>query len=170
MENLFAPDPWIRLPLYVVLGIVTEVIFTGVWDLINPNYLHSWIHKNLDGHKPNPVRRDPRAMGYTFLWMIPIYMLLLGFEPISAALADLAWPLRGIIYLAIFYLGEYSTGALIKKITGYNPWDYSYSRYSLHGHIRWDFAPYWFGFCLFVEYLSQKFILLTPAIKAAFLS
>jgi hypothetical protein len=168
METLFAPDPWVRLPLYSALGLLTEVLFTGITDLIYPNFLQSWNVKNLDGHKPNSVRRDPRAVGYTFLWMVPIYATLIVIEPLSQWLQDVPMLARGLIYLALFWIGEYFSGALIKKISGYNPWDYSYSRFSVHGHIRWDFGPLWYGFTLMLEYFSHKFIALTPAVKAVF--
>lgn len=168
MEMTFDPDFWIRLPLYAALGIMTEVLFTGTCDLINPHYLQSWRAKNLDAPMPDPVRRNPKAVGYTFLWMIPLYALLIVIEPLSYFFRDVPFLARGLIYLAAFWIGEYVTGALLRAVTGYNPWDYSYSKYSLHGHIRWDFGPFWYGFTLLVEYLSQRFIALTPAIKAVF--
>lgn len=168
MDNLFAPDPLVRIPLYVMLGLMTEVLFTGIADLINPMFLQSWNTKTLDKTRPAVTRRDPRAMGYTFLWMIPLYAALIVIEPLSQWLAPLPIWVRGVVYLAVFWTGEYIGGALIKAVSGYDPWDYSYSRYSVHGHIRWDFAPVWYSFTLLVEMLSRKFIALTPALKVVF--
>ncbi|MDO8518542.1 MAG: hypothetical protein Q7T11_00065 [Deltaproteobacteria bacterium] len=156
-----------RIPLYMSLGLVTEVLFTGFVDLAAPRFLESWRVKNPDPrNRAAPSRSDPRAVGYTFLWMIPCYALLVFLEPLTAWLS--AWPLwlRGFVYLPLFWMGEYTTGFLIKKISGYCPWDYSYSKYSLHGYIRWDFGPLWYAFTLIVDIFSRKFILLTPAIKA----
>ncbi len=165
---MFYPDLWVRMPLYIALGIVTEVLFTGIADLIHPHFLQSWNAKDLEKRPPTVVRRDPRAMGYTFLWMIPIYMLLAFLEPVSLALSDVPWVIRGVIYVIGLWIVEYTAGALIKKLVGHDPWDYSYSRFSFHGHIRWDFAPLWFVFTLTAEYMSHKFVQLTPAIKNLF--
>ncbi|MDO8493848.1 MAG: hypothetical protein Q7S68_00730, partial [Deltaproteobacteria bacterium] len=128
MEGLFYPDPLVRLPFYICAGLLAEVLFTGIADLIAPQFLHSWKAKNID-YTSTSGRRDPRAMGYTFLWMIPIYGLLIFIEPTSILLAD--WPLwlRGFVYLGGFWIAEYVTGFLIKNLTGYCPWDYSYSKW-----------------------------------------
>lgn len=164
MTTLFAPDVLLRLPLYSALGLVAEVLFTGVVDLINPGFLQSWNAKELVPRVPD--RRDPRAVGYTFLWMVPLYALLVFVEPLARGLAD--WPLwaRGFVYLPLFWIGEYLSGALIKKLVGRCPWDYSYSRWSVHGFIRWDYAPIWYAFTLLVEVFSRHAIALTPALKA----
>lgn len=162
----FYPDPLIRIPFYIVFWIVTEVLFTGICDLIHPKILHSWIHKNLDGHIPNPIRRDPHAMAYTFLWMIPVAVLLIFIEPLSIWVDP--WPLwaRGFVYLGAFWVGEYVAGAIIKKICGVCPWDYSYSRFSLHGHIRFDMGPLWYLYTLLLDgWFMRNLVELTPAIR-----
>ena len=167
METFFYPDPLVRIPFYICLGLITELLFTGIADLIAPRFLSSWRHKVLGNFEPAEVRRDPRAMGYTFLWMIPIYALLILIEPLSQLLA--AWPLwaRGLVYLPILWLVEYLGGWVIKRISGYCPWDYSYSRFSLHGYIRWDFAPFWYGFTLLVDsWFMPRLVALTPALQA----
>ena len=164
MQNIFPQDPLIRLPFYVALGLVSEVLFTGTIDLILPQFLKSWNAKGTPSALI-PIGRDPRLMGYSFLWMIPIYAGLILIEPIFYWIH--LWPLfvRGLFYLVLFWIGEYASGFVIKKITGQCPWDYSYSRFSFHGYIRWDFAPIWFTFALIVEKFSQKMILLTPSLK-----
>lgn len=164
MENLFYPDPLIRIPLYICLGLVTEVLFTGIMDLISPNFLQSWRLKNAP--PPKNVQADRRAMGYTFLWMIPLYGLLVGIEPMQRAMSSVPLMVRGLVYLATFWIGEYITGALLKRLIGFCPWDYSNSRYSVHGYIRWDFGPFWYVFTLFLDRFSLKLVELTPAIKA----
>ncbi len=166
MESLFYPDPLIRLPLYAAFGLVAEILFTGIMDLVYPRFLSSWRVKQPFGKAAEVVGRDSRAVGYTFLWMIPIYMALILIEPLSQWVAGWSWFFRGLVYLGFLWIGEYISGVLIKKISGVNPWDYSYSKYSVGGYIRWDFAPLWFGFGLLVEFMSQKFVALTPAIRA----
>ncbi len=169
---MFEPDIFYRLPLYVIFGIVSEFFFTAIADLINPQFVKSW---NVFADKPSKSPpdwrvsgRDPRGVGYSFLWMIPIYMLLAFLEPLAPLLAS--WPMwvRGIIYVLMLWVVEYTAGALIKKISGRDPWDYSMSRFQFHGHVRFDFFPLWFCFMLIAEWMSQKFIELTPAVKTIF--
>ena len=166
MPQLFYPDPLIRIPFYIALGLVTEVIFTGVMDLIAPNFLQSWRLKNAPA--PEKPKADPRAMGYSFLWMIPLYGLLVGIEPMQITMTSVPLIFRGLIYLAAFWVGEYLTGALLKRIIGFCPWDYSNSRFSVHSYIRWDFGPFWYVFTLFLDRFTLKLVALTPAIKALF--
>lgn len=165
IPSLFPPDPLIRLPFYVALGLITEVLFTATADLIRPSFLNSWRVKQ-NGDIPLPdSKRDPRGVGYTFIWMLPIYALLITIEPLSLLLHD--WPvwLRGLVYLPLFWFIEYLGGAGIRRLIGRCPWDYSYSKYSFHGYIRWDFAPLWYSFSILVDLFSQKLILLTPCLK-----
>lgn len=161
-----------RLPVYIALGIVCEVLFTATIDIISPNFLKSWNVFGKDQTKDQPSwrvsGRDPRFMGYTFLWMLPIYCLLIFMEPVSKWLSE--WPifLRGILYVFALWLVEYIFGWLIKKISGRVPWDYQMAKTSIHGYVRLDFFFFWFGFMLFVEWFSQKLVLLTPALKEVF--
>ncbi|MBL7686057.1 MAG: hypothetical protein JNK65_08510 [Deltaproteobacteria bacterium] len=172
MESFFASDPWVRLPLYAIVGIVAEILFTALQDLIDPRFLKSWnVHgRNILQERPDWrwQGRDPRATGYTFLWMIPIYMAMVFLEPIHHAIAHWPWPLRGLLYVLLVWIAEYVTGAIIRLVTGKCPWDYSYSKYSLHGLIRWDFAHVWFIFGFIFEYLHPRLVALTPHIRAIF--
>jgi hypothetical protein len=164
----FAPDPLIRIPIYIAVGIITEVLFTSLADLINPNFLSSWNAKQEATNQNHSGKRDTRAVGYTFLWMLPIYSLMICLEPLSELIKNWHWVLRGFFYLGIVWFTEYCGGWIIKKISGRCPWDYSYSKYSFHGFIRWDFAPFWFGYGLFVEWFAGKLVLLTPTLKQIF--
>ena len=153
-----------RIPLYIIYGLVSELLFTAIADLINPNFLKSW---NVFG-KEKSIRRDVTAIGYSFLWMIPIYPLLAFIEPMHELMKDFPIFIRGLIYVLALWIVEYVSGWLIKKISGRCPWDYSASRWNVGGFIRIDFLPVWFVFILTAEWLSEKFILLTPAIKQVF--
>lgn len=172
MLPLFAPDWIYRIPLYIIYGLVCEFLFTSLSDLIYPQFVKSW---NVFGSqiRSNPPtwrvqERDPRGQGYSFLWMIPIYALLIYMEPASVLMKNIPLAIRGIIYVILLWAVEYITGFLIKKISGRCPWDYSASKYNLHGYIRWDFFPFWYLFVVMAEWLSVKFIALTPAIKIVF--
>lgn len=171
MEGLFYPDPLIRLPFYIAFGLLSEVLFTGIVDLIAPRFLSSWKAKVGLDYQPPATERDQRAMGYTFLWMIPIYALLIFIEPASRLFIQWEWPLwcRGFVYLLAFWVAEYATGWGIKKLTGRCPWDYTYSRFSLYGYIRLDFAPIWYLFALLLDgWFKPALILLTPCLKNIF--
>lgn len=172
-ESFFQSDPWIRIPIYAVLGCVCEIFFTALSDLFYPEFLSSWnVHSNqLSISKPDwrVKGRDPRLVGYTFLWMLPIYAGMIFLEPIHNAIRNYSFFYRGIIYLLLVWFAEFVSGWLIKKITGRCPWDYSYSFLSYYGYIRWDYAPVWFLFGFVFEYFHDRLVFLTPAIRAAFL-
>lgn len=166
------PDWLYRIPFYIIYGLVCEVLFTAICDLISPKFIKSWNVFGKESSARSPSwrfdGRDPRAVGYSFLWMIPIYGLLVFMEPVSRGLSPLPWPVRGMIYVLVLWIMEYLTGFLIKKISGFCPWDYSASRFNLHGYVRFDFFPFWFAFMMMAEGLSRKLILLTPALKEVF--
>jgi len=151
-------DPIVRVPIYIGIGLCTECLFTAISDLISPSFLG----------KPKAEKRDLRATGYTFLWMIPIYALLVLMEPLIAIVAPLPWILRGFIYMVLIFGVEFASGAVLQKLIGHCPWDYSYNRFSIKGWIRLDFAPFWFAFGLCIEALAPKLIDLTPYLRIVF--
>ncbi len=122
-----------RFLLYGCVGLLIEVVFTGLCAVF--------------------LDRDKGATGKTYLWMHPIYggtALLL--EQVHGELGGAPLPLRGLVYLAIIYAAEYSTGALLRALLGRCPWDYGPRRTAIHGLIRLDYAPAWFAVGIFAEY------------------
>lgn len=112
--------------LLVAVGLACEVVFTALCDFRKT--------------------RDLRLMGYTYVWMVPIYLvvypaLCILYPRVSAW----AWPLRGAFYVALIYAVEYSSGWVLRKATGECPWERGYrgSRWSVSDLIRLDFAPGW---------------------------
>ncbi|MFO1519678.1 MAG: hypothetical protein U1F57_08480 [bacterium] len=173
MEAFLQSDPWVRLPVYVAIGLIAEVLYTAVMDLIDPKFLCSWNVFGIQAPTATPPAwagqgRDVRARGYTFLWMMPIYAGMVFLEPIHDAMHLWPWFLRGIVYLLLIWFAEFVTGWLIEKISGRCPWDYSYSRYSFKGYIRWDFALNWFVFGFIFEYFHPRLLALTPHLRAIF--
>lgn len=167
---MFEPYWEYRLFLYMITGILAEFFFTSICNLINPNFLRSWnVHQKeltVDSPSWRDSGRDARALGYSFLWMLPIYMLMIAIEPTKELMSSWGisiW-IRALIYVLVLWGVEYFTGWLIEKISGRCPWDYSASKWNLHGYIRWDFFPSWYGFMLFMDWLSGKFVELSPAI------
>jgi uncharacterized membrane protein len=142
----------IRALLYGLLGWCTEIVWSAS-------------REKLTGRQTGWTLR-----GTTYLWMLPIYGLLifLLFEPVHNALRGWPWPLRGLIYMLGFFALEYATGWLLRRLIGACPWDYTiHSRWHVHGLIRLDYAPAWFLAGLGLERVHDSFVLLMPAILRA---
>lgn len=141
----------IRFIIYGLLGWCIEVVWTAV------------------SGKLTSKQQGWRLVGTTYLWMFPIYGLIApGYEPLHDAIRD--WPLllRGVVYAVGFLAVEYTSGWLLRRLTGTCPWDYSgRARWQLHGLIRWDYAPLWFALGLALEPLHDFLLRLTPAIERA---
>ena len=70
------------------------------------------------------------------------------------ALGDRIWR-HGMLYMVLIFIGEYISGSWLKS-KGICPWDYSSYRTNIHGVIRLDFAPLWFGTGLLFEQITKK--------------
>ena len=138
----------LRFCIYGLLGWCFEIAWTAVTEKI--------------------TRRQPdwRLAGHTYLWMFPIYGLLapLG-EPVHSLIRNYFWAWRGLIYLAGIWAVEFTTGWLLRKLTGQCPWDYSHWRGNLQGIITLEYAPVWFLFGLGFERVHEALIKLTPALQ-----
>lgn len=130
--------PWPLLAVHTLLiaalGTAMEIVFTALADL--------------------PRAGDRRLKGYSYVWMIPIYALvypLLCF--LYPSISGRPWAARGLFYTAIAYALEYSSGWILRAATGEAPWEREYrgARWAVHGLIRLDFAPAWFGAGLLFE-------------------
>lgn len=122
-----------QLIVFGILGWVIEVFFTGFKSAI--------------------IERNPKATGTTYLWMFPVYgAACLGFQGLKYVLVLGTMPLlvRIFAYLVLIYLVEYSSGWLLKKLTGHCPWEYT-NRWSINGFVRLDYAPFWFALCWLIE-------------------
>ena len=112
----------IKFFIYGILGLFMEIIWTGLGSLI---------------------KKDFKLRASTSVWMLFVYGLAVFLEPVC----DIAKPLpvyaRGCAYVLCFFAIEFMTGAVLKKAK-ICPWDYSGSRFSLFGLIRFDYAPVWF--------------------------
>ncbi len=118
--------------LMICLGVTLEVSFVALTDFAE--------------------KRDRRLVGYTYLWMLPIY------APIYPLLCRLypriaPWPLpaRGLLYVSLIFAVEYASGWLLRAAVGRCPWDYGERRWAVHGLIRLDYAPAWFAASLLYE-------------------
>jgi len=129
--------------LFGVIGISQEVIWRGLTNF--------------------QKKDDPTLMGTSSLWMFPIYgsvffFILLG----QTFFPNLNIFLRGLIYMTLILLWEYTTGFVIKKIAGKAPWNYSREKIkigrttektNLDGLICFSKAGVWYVESLIAEAL-----------------
>ncbi|HHW08727.1 MAG TPA: hypothetical protein GXX29_01990 [Firmicutes bacterium] len=129
---------WMRFLFYGLCGWGLEIFWTGLGSLL---------------------RHDSNLTGKTYLWMFPIYGLAgLLFEPLHWRISDLAWPIRGLIWMSAIFAVEYTSGWLIRTATGQCPWDYSGVRLEVDGLIRLDYAPLWFTVGLLFELVHRTLL------------
>ncbi len=143
----------IRFLLYGIFGWCVEIVWTAGYALI--------------GALASGRRPDARLEGRTYLWMLLIYGgggLL--FEVAHAALLPFPWFVRGVFYMLGCFIVEYITGWLLKALTGTIPWDYSDRRWHVHGLIRLDYAPAWFGFGLLLEWAEVVVRAIEPVLRS----
>jgi uncharacterized membrane protein len=116
-----------RFIIYGLVGWCIECFFTSVLDLATG-------------------AGDLRLMGYSYLWMHPIWGagLLLG-ERLTLSLqrARLSRATRALVGMALCFSVEYVAGAALLALIGRCPWDYSASPWNVNGLIRLDYAPFW---------------------------
>jgi uncharacterized membrane protein len=126
----------IRFFLYGLLGWCLEIVWTAIYSTL-------W---------PEEGERNFTLTGKTYLWMLPIYGgAALLFEPVHNTIRGLWWFDRGLVWMILCFLSEYLSGLALKRLLGRCPWDYSYSKFHIHGLIRLDYAPLWFLVGLFYE-------------------
>ena len=118
-----------------IIGWCMEILFTG---------LHSLLVK------------DYTLAGKTSILMFPIYGMVCVFSPLSQKLKTKSTFLRGSIYTAFIFAGEFLSGLFLKKHR-ICPWDYSRAKFNIKGVIRLDYAPLWFTAGLFFEKFLKKF-------------
>ncbi len=86
--------------------------------------------------------KDKTLTCHTSVWMFPIYGMAACLNPICKKLKNRSAFVRGGIYAFLIYIGEYSSGLLLKKHNAC-PWDYSKAKLNYKGVIRFDYAPAW---------------------------
>lgn len=101
-----------------------------------------------------PPAGNRELTGHTSLWMFPIYGCAVFLSPISILLKKQSVWVRGLSYMSLIFSAEYLSGTLLKKHKCC-PWDYSHSPFHIHGLIRLDYAPFWFGTGLLFEHLLK---------------
>lgn len=116
--------------IFGTMGMVAEVVFTSIKRLF--------------------TERVYELKGETSIWMFPIYGLIAFFyPPIFYRINSFPWFVRGMIYMLMFYIIEYVSGYVLRKLK-VCPWEYP-GKYSLNGLIYFPYAPIWFFAGLGIE-------------------
>jgi len=115
-----------------------EIVFTAVGDAIRGHGL--------------------ALRGETYLWMLPIYgaggILL---ERVHRRLAPhVPREVRAFAYVGAMYAVEFGSGWLLCRALGKCPWDYGDRGLNVHGLIRLDFLPFWYGLGLAFEPVQAR--------------
>lgn len=133
---------------FVLVGITLEVFWTSILNSIKS--------------------KNPKLIGRTYLWMFPIYALVpFIYIFVSSEFQGANIFLKGIIYMLCFYLLEFISGFLIKKVVGISPWNYSHAHIKLFGKIyktnfkgliRLEYAPVWYIYGILGEFYFKFLI------------
>ncbi len=130
-------SPAQRALIYTAAGFASEVVFSAVHDMIRG--------------RPLRFRTSP--------WMLPIYSLILPlYEPLHDRLRDRPPPARAAAYGAGFLAVEYTSGWILKRLTGAIPWDYAEARFGVHDLVRLDYLPWWATVGLALEHLHDALL------------
>jgi hypothetical protein len=120
-----------------LFGIMTEVAFTAIFDLI--------AKKKID------------LLGHTSLWMFPIYAygLSYGFDLVESTIQNDI--LRYLSYPIWIWLVEILVGYPLVKLN-IRPWDYRYLSKGKHwqGIVSFVHFPVWIALGIMVEYIKQS--------------
>lgn len=120
-----------RIFHYATFGFSLEVVFVAITNVVDGNI----------------TKEDRRLKGSTYLWMLPIYGLMLPFifEPVYGIIADWYVPFRFISWAVLITAAEGLSGWAYDKVLGFCPWDYSQSRWKIfdRGYAKWTLVPAW---------------------------
>ncbi|MBR6770554.1 MAG: hypothetical protein IKM28_04845 [Lachnospiraceae bacterium] len=100
-------------------------------------------------------RRELKLSGNTSIWMFPIYGMAAFLSPVCRLLQNRHFLLRGLVYAALIFTGEFITGSLLMR-RELCPWDYSRSKWNIKKIIRLDYLPCWFFAGLLFERLLKE--------------
>lgn len=101
------------------------------------------------------LKGDLTMRAWTYLWMFPIYGLMILLEPVHEQLRNFPAALRGGVYTVLIFGIEYTTGWILRELIGECPWDYGTGPYTIDGLITLYFIPVWFAGGLMFERLHD---------------
>ncbi len=140
IEKLF------RLILFGLIGLGAEVCFTSLSLL-----------------RKRPERGRVRLLGYSSLWYLPLYALVLplGIYFLAPSLDHYPLIVRGLTYALLIQIGEFAAMAALHLLNGQSPSEKEYlvSGRSLYGFTRWDYFPAFIVLGLVFEYLVRHWLI-----------
>jgi len=105
--------------------------------------------------------RDISLKGRSYLWMFPIYGAWgLIIDPLYRLIDFIPFLVRGLIYLAIIFAGEFIYGCILKVVIKKCPWEYS-GRWTLLGVVNMRYLPLWLVFGYISELIYRAVISIT---------
>jgi hypothetical protein len=95
-----------------------------------------------------------RLIGYSYVWMFPIYALLYpGIALLRPFIGACWWPWRASVYAAGIMAVELIVGLILRAALGEAPWEANYRgrRWTVLGLVRLDYFPAWAAGALIFE-------------------
>ena len=102
----------------------------------------------------NAKKNGARLIGYSYVWMFPIYALMYpGFRLLVPLVGAWAFPLRAAFYAALIMVFEMITGLVLRAAIGEAPWEPEYrgNKWAVLDLVRLDFFPAWAAGALMFE-------------------
>lgn len=142
-----------RVVCYVAFGVILEWFFVILSKVIDGKIRGNDIY--LEGH--------------TYLWMAPVYgvLLLFIFEPVFGLISGWNIIFRYIVWAISFTFFEGFAGFMYEKLIGFCPWDYSQSKWKIfkNGYTKYSLIPLWGLAGLLIEMYSKLIIYLSPMVS-----
>ncbi|MDD5660253.1 MAG: hypothetical protein PHR39_09645 [Actinomycetota bacterium] len=127
--------------IYSFFGVGIEIIFTSIHDYIR--------------------YKDIALKGRSYLWMFLIYGCFgLIIKPLYPLISFIPFVIRGLIYTAIIFVGEFAYGFLLKLIIKKVPWEYK-TRWSILGIVNLAYLPFWLLLSYILELIYRCFLKIT---------
>ena len=132
----------LALFLFGMIGLGIEVTFTSVTSLWKKD------------------ERTRHVLGYSSLWYVPLYGLVLplGIYFLQAAVHSWPWLARGVVYGVFIQVGEFFAMGVLHLLNGESPSEQRYrakAKRNIYGLTRWDFLPFFIVLGLLYEYLVR---------------
>lgn len=121
-----------RAAILACVGVAVEVLYTALTERAS----------------------GKRLVGYSYVWMFPIYALLYpGFRLLRPLVAAWAWPARACLYAVLIMVFELLAGLVLRAAVGEAPWEPNYrgKRWCVAGLVRLDYFPAWAAAALVFE-------------------
>ncbi len=109
-----------QLIVYGLMGLLIEVIFTGLYSVI--------------------VERNKQARSTTSLWMSVIYAI--GGLGVDLLRSHVSTALFIPLAVLLIYVLEFSYGWTLRQF-GIIPWNYKLSKWAPYGLINFKYLPFW---------------------------